>query len=155
MKDNGTARTLSTSDICFKFGGMTLNITKQITIEKGHVRNFKTLLYAKWAWIVFSCVCPFLTFRRPIHENDPFIIDITNSHLPLKKHHPFRENAYEREGTYALVGSGGGWALFIARFGLTHISLDKMAAISQTTFSNASLWMKTFVFWFEFNEIST
>ena len=28
---------------------------------------------------------------------------------------------------------------------------DKMAAISQTTFSNAFSWMKSFVFWFEFH----
>ena len=30
--------------------------------------------------------------------------------------------------------------------GLVHLSLDKMAAISLTTFSNASLLMKEFVF---------
>ena len=36
---------------------------------------------------------------------------------------------------------------------LTHLSLDKMAAISQTTFSNASSWMRTFVFWFEFCKV--
>ena len=34
---------------------------------------------------------------------------------------------------------------------LTHLSLDKMAAISQTIRSNAFSWMKTFVFWFEFH----
>ena len=34
---------------------------------------------------------------------------------------------------------------------LTHLPLGKMAAISQTTLSNAFLWMKTFVFWFEFH----
>ena len=34
---------------------------------------------------------------------------------------------------------------------LTHLPLDKMAAISQTTFWNAFLWMKSFVFWFEFH----
>ena len=28
-----------------------------------------------------------------------------------------------------------------------HLPLDKMAAISQTTFSNAFSWMKSFVFW--------
>ena len=33
---------------------------------------------------------------------------------------------------------------------LTHLPLDKMAAISQTTFSNAFSWMKSFVFWFKF-----
>ena len=34
---------------------------------------------------------------------------------------------------------------------LTHLPLDKMVAISQTTFSNAFSWMKSFVFWFEFH----
>ena len=33
---------------------------------------------------------------------------------------------------------------------LTHIPLDKMPTISQTTFSNAFSWTKSFVFWFEF-----
>ena len=32
----------------------------------------------------------------------------------------------------------------------THLSLDKMAAISHTTFSSAFLWMKSFVFWLAF-----
>ena len=32
---------------------------------------------------------------------------------------------------------------------LPHLPLDKMAAISQTTFSKAFSWMKSFVFWFE------
>ena len=36
-------------------------------------------------------------------------------------------------------------------YGLTHLPLDKMAAIWQTTFSSASSWMKSFVFWFEFH----
>ena len=31
---------------------------------------------------------------------------------------------------------------------LTYLPLDKIAAISQTTFSNAFSWMKSFVFWF-------
>ena len=35
--------------------------------------------------------------------------------------------------------------------GLTHWYLDKLAAISQTTFSNAFSWMKSFVFLFEFH----
>ena len=35
--------------------------------------------------------------------------------------------------------------------GLTHLPLDKMAAISQTTFSNAFLWMKKFEFWLKFH----
>ena len=30
---------------------------------------------------------------------------------------------------------------------LTHLPLDKMAAISQTTFLNAFSWMNSFVFW--------
>ena len=34
---------------------------------------------------------------------------------------------------------------------LTHLPLDKMAAISQTVFSYAFLWMKSFVFWLEFH----
>ena len=34
---------------------------------------------------------------------------------------------------------------------LTHLPLDKMTAISQTTHSNAFSWIKTFVFWFEFH----
>ena len=34
---------------------------------------------------------------------------------------------------------------------LTCLSLDKMAAISQTTHSNAFSWMKNFVFWCEFH----
>ena len=33
----------------------------------------------------------------------------------------------------------------------THLPLKKMAAISQTTFSNAFPWMNIFVFWFEFH----
>ena len=33
----------------------------------------------------------------------------------------------------------------------THLPLDKMAAISQTTFSNEFSWMKSFVFRFEFH----
>ena len=34
---------------------------------------------------------------------------------------------------------------------LTHLPLDKMAAISQKTFSNACSWMKSFIFWFKFH----
>ena len=34
---------------------------------------------------------------------------------------------------------------------LTHITLDKMAAILQTIFLDAFLWMKSFVFWFKFH----
>ena len=30
---------------------------------------------------------------------------------------------------------------------LTHLSLDKMAAISQKTLSKAFLWMRSFAFW--------
>ena len=33
---------------------------------------------------------------------------------------------------------------------LTHLSLDKMAAISQTIFSDVFSWMKSFVFWLKF-----
>ena len=34
---------------------------------------------------------------------------------------------------------------------LTHLPLDKMAAILQTIFSNAFSWMKSFVFWLTFH----
>ena len=34
---------------------------------------------------------------------------------------------------------------------LTHFPLHKMAAISQTTFSHAFSWIKSFVFWFKFH----
>ena len=34
---------------------------------------------------------------------------------------------------------------------LTHLPLDKMAAISQTIFSNAFSWMKSLVFWLQFH----
>ena len=34
---------------------------------------------------------------------------------------------------------------------LTHLPLDKMAAISLTTFLDAFSWMKTFVFWLNFH----
>ena len=33
---------------------------------------------------------------------------------------------------------------------LTHLPLDNMDAISQTTFSNAFLWLKNVAFWFKF-----
>ena len=36
-------------------------------------------------------------------------------------------------------------------FYLTHLPLDKMAAISQTIFSYAFLWIKSFVFWLKFH----
>ena len=34
---------------------------------------------------------------------------------------------------------------------LTHLPLDKMAAILQTMFSDAFSWMKSFVFWLKFH----
>ena len=34
---------------------------------------------------------------------------------------------------------------------LTHLALDKLAAISQTIFSDAFPWMKKFVFWLKFH----
>ena len=34
---------------------------------------------------------------------------------------------------------------------LTHLPLDKMAAISQMTFSTTFSWMRSFVFWFQFH----
>ena len=33
---------------------------------------------------------------------------------------------------------------------LTHLPVDKMAAISQTLISDAFSWMKSFVFWLQF-----
>ena len=33
----------------------------------------------------------------------------------------------------------------------SHLPLDKMAAISQTTFADAFLWMKSFIFWLNFS----
>ena len=36
-------------------------------------------------------------------------------------------------------------------FLLIHLPLDKMAAVVQTIFSDAFLWMKTFVFWLKFH----
>ena len=36
---------------------------------------------------------------------------------------------------------------------LTHLSLDKMSAVSQTIFSDAFSWMKIFVFWLRFHWI--
>ena len=36
---------------------------------------------------------------------------------------------------------------------LTHLPLDKMAAVSQTTFSSAFSWMKNLLFWFKFHWI--
>ena len=35
--------------------------------------------------------------------------------------------------------------------GLTHLPLNKMAAISQATFSDAFSWIKSFVFWLKFH----
>ena len=32
---------------------------------------------------------------------------------------------------------------------LTHLPLDKLAAISQTIFLDAFVWMESFVFWFK------
>ena len=45
------------------------------------------------------------------------------------------------------------YSAFRARFYLTHPPLDKMAAVSQTTFSSAVSWIGSIVFWFEFHEI--
>ena len=44
-----------------------------------------------------------------------------------------------------------GIAPLIAPVPLTHLPLDKMAAISQTIFSGAFSWMKSFVFWLKFH----
>ena len=44
------------------------------------------------------------------------------------------------------------WRLFCIGLNvLTHLPLDKMAAISQKIFSDAFLWMKSFVFWLKFH----
>ena len=43
----------------------------------------------------------------------------------------------------------------VQEFQLTHFLLDKMAAISQMTFSNAFLWMKSSVFWIQFHQPGT
>ena len=45
------------------------------------------------------------------------------------------------------------WPLGDAACALVHLPLDKMAAISQTTYSNAFSWMKNFVFWCNFTEV--
>ena len=42
-----------------------------------------------------------------------------------------------------------GARLFI--YSLTHLHLDKMVAISQTIFSDAFFWLKSFVFWLKFH----
>ena len=36
---------------------------------------------------------------------------------------------------------------------ITHLPLDKMAAISQTIFSDTFSWMKSFVYWLKFTEV--
>ena len=47
---------------------------------------------------------------------------------------------------------GGLWNHIVCSFvSLTHLLLDEMAAILQTTFSSAFLWMKSFVFWLKFH----
>ena len=45
----------------------------------------------------------------------------------------------------------GYWNGTLALEGLTHLPLDKMAAISQALFSRAFSWMKSFVFWLKFH----
>ena len=42
-------------------------------------------------------------------------------------------------------------AIFLRLNVLTHLHLDKMDAISQTIFSDAFSWMKSFVFWLKFH----
>ena len=42
-------------------------------------------------------------------------------------------------------------ATIIYKSPLTHLPLDKMAAISQTIFSNAFSWIKNLVFWLKFH----
>ena len=43
------------------------------------------------------------------------------------------------------------WSPSIHSRQLTHLPLDKMAAISQTIFSDAFWWMESFVFWLKFH----
>ena len=43
------------------------------------------------------------------------------------------------------------WGQEVIISALTHLSLDKMAAILQTVFSDAFSWMKIFIFWSEFH----
>ena len=56
---------------------------------------------------------------------------------------------------YIMSGNEERWyrLSFLYFFGkyLTHLPLNKMASISQTIFSNAFSWMKSFVFWFKFH----
>ena len=47
-----------------------------------------------------------------------------------------------------------GWhwgCMFAPTHNLTHLPMDKMAAISQRTFLNTFPWMKSFVFWLKFH----
>ena len=43
------------------------------------------------------------------------------------------------------------WSFCISLNELTHLPLDKMAAISQTIFSDAFWWIKSFIFWLKFH----
>ena len=47
--------------------------------------------------------------------------------------------------------TGHCWIDSLSKSQLTHLSLDKMAAISQTTFSDAFSLMKSFLFWLKFH----
>ena len=56
------------------------------------------------------------------------------------------------------IGSDSGWDMLSGAVpffplwpGLTHLPVDKVAAISQTIFSDAFSWMKSFVFWLNFH----
>ena len=49
------------------------------------------------------------------------------------------------------VHDGKSALVFVMDSILTHLSLDKMAAISQTIFPAAFSWMKSFVFWLKFH----
>ena len=42
-------------------------------------------------------------------------------------------------------------SLWFSLHAITHLSLDKMAAISQTPFSHVFSWMKSLAFWFKFH----
>ena len=61
----------------------------------------------------------------------------------MRKAHTIDDSAID----YVAFKTSMIWALYV----LTHWSRDKMAAISQTTFSSAFSWMKMFDFWRKFH----
>ena len=86
----------------------------------------------------------------------------TRARLPPGWHIPHVLSQYDRERCGDIRGNGCRRSIYrgescvhkrldILYRELTHLPLDKMAAFSQTTFSNAFSWMKSFTFWFEFH----